>query len=93
VRTPKASCFNPTNEASALIVVDTGEHPDVVLAPWEKYEAGAGSPTPSGEAKEIERLAREYDEQIAAMDEELVRKRRVAFIAGDPRDDPAPSSR
>jgi hypothetical protein len=28
----------------------------------------------------MERLAHEYDEQIAAMDEELARKRRAAFI-------------
>jgi hypothetical protein len=41
----------------------------------------------SEEAKELDRLAREYDEHIAAMDEELARKWRSAFIPGDPRDD------
>jgi hypothetical protein len=79
--------FKPTNEAIGLIVVDTGEHPDLVLALWEKFKAGAGSQVPDAEAKEMERLAREYDEQIAAMDEELARKRRGAFIPGDPRDE------
>ena len=86
--------FKPTNEAIGLIVVDTGEHPDLVLALWEKFKAGAGSAVPDAEAKEMDRLAREYDEQIAAMDEELARKRRGAFIPGDPRDaSPGPSRR
>jgi chloride channel protein, CIC family len=35
---------------------------------------------------EVERIAREYDEQIKEMDEELARKRRGAFIPGDPRE-------
>jgi hypothetical protein len=34
----------------------------------------------------VDRLKREYDEQINAMHEELARRRRAAFIPGDPRD-------
>jgi len=52
-----------------------------------QFKMGAGTPSEGREeAREMERLAREYDEQIAAMDEELARKRRGAFIPGDPRD-------
>ncbi len=77
--------FKPTTQAIGRIVVETREHPDVVLALWEKFKAGAGS-APDADAREVDRIAREYDEQIAAMDEELSRKRRAAFIPGDPRD-------
>jgi excisionase family DNA binding protein len=89
--------FRPTREAIARIVCETGEHPDLVHALWEKYKAGVGAAGSGSdaEAKEIDRLAREYDEQIAAMDEELVRKRRGVFIAGDSDDSngKAPPSR
>jgi hypothetical protein len=44
-------------------------------------------------ARDIDRLTREYDEQIAAMDAELARRRRAAFIPGAPHDEPPPSSR
>jgi hypothetical protein len=37
--------------------------------------------------RELERLTHEYDEQIAAMDENLARKRRAAFLPGDASDD------
>jgi DNA-binding transcriptional MerR regulator len=78
--------FKPTSEAIGRVVFETGEHPDLVRALWEKFKEGVGAPA-SEEAKEIDRLSREYDEQIAAMDEELAQKRRSAFIPGDPRDE------
>lgn len=84
--------FKPTSEAVGRIVVDTGEHPDSVFALWEKFKAGFGSPMADAETKELERLAREYDEQIAAMDEDLARRRRAVFLPGEPRDDDAPPS-
>jgi predicted nucleic acid-binding protein len=73
--------FRATPKQLARIVHETRQHPDVVLALWEKFKAGAGSPATAD--ADIARVAREYDEQIAAMDEELARKRRVAFIPGD----------
>jgi excisionase family DNA binding protein len=85
--------FKPTNEAIGRIVFETGEHPDLVRAMWEKYKIGVGSADTDDETREMERLAREYDEQIAAMDEELARKRRAVFIPADPHDDSPPSSR
>ncbi len=63
-----------------------------MYALWHKFRIGAGSPEADEEAKEMERLAREYDEQIAAMDAELTRKRRAVFIPGDSGDDDAPPS-
>jgi hypothetical protein len=81
-----AAGFKPTTQAIGRIV-ETREHPDVVLALWEKFKAGAGSRA-EADGREVDRLAREYDEQIAAMDEELVRRRRAAFIPtgdGSPR--------
>jgi hypothetical protein len=83
--------FKPTSQAFAQIVVDTREHPDVVLALWEKFTAGAG--TKNDGSRDVDRLEREYDEQIAAMDRELERRRRAAFIPGDPADESPPSSR
>ena len=85
--------FKPTSEAIGRIVFETGEHPDLVHAMWEKFKTGVGAPAIEAEAKEMERLAREYDEQIAAMDEELARKRRAVFIPADAHDDAPPSSR
>jgi excisionase family DNA binding protein len=85
--------FKPTNEAIGRIVFETGEHPDLVRALWEKYKIGVGAPTTDQDTREMERLAREYDEQIAAMDEELARRRRAVFIPDDPPDDAPPSSR
>jgi hypothetical protein len=59
-----------------------------------QFKMGAGSPSEAQEeAREMERLAREYDEQIAAMDEELARKRRGEFIPGDAIDDEAKKRR
>jgi DNA-binding transcriptional MerR regulator len=81
--------FRATPKQLARIVHETRQHPDVVLALWEKFKAGAGSPATAD--ADIARVAREYDEQIAAMDEELARKRRVAFIPGDPRNGTASS--
>src|SRR5580704_10880512 len=85
--------FKPTREAIARIVVETREHPDTVLALWEKFSRGA--PHVDEGSAEVERIAHEYDEQIAAMDRELDRRRRAAFIPGDPSDnsDGPPSSR
>ena len=85
--------FKPTNEAIGRIVFETGEHPDLVRALWEKYKIGVGAPTTDHDTREMERLAREYDEQIAAMDEELDRRRRAVFLPEDPPDDAPPSSR
>jgi hypothetical protein len=85
--------FKLTRQTLANIVVETREHPDVVLACWEKFQAGPGTDASDAEAREMERLSREYDEQIAAMDQDLARRRRAAFI---PTDDPSarpPSSR
>jgi DNA-binding transcriptional MerR regulator len=81
-----AAGFRGTPKELGRIVFETTQHPDLVLALWEKFKAGAGSPAAADEAHEMDRLAREYDEQIAAMDEELARKRRAAFIPGDPRE-------
>jgi excisionase family DNA binding protein len=69
--------FKPTRQAIARIVIETSEHPDVVLAFWEKFQAGVGTEVDPSR-REIERLEREYDEQIAVMDEELRRRRRSA---------------
>jgi DNA-binding transcriptional MerR regulator len=81
--------FKPTPEAIARVVVQTHEHPDTVLALWDKFTRGA----PRVETSEdVARIAHEYDEQIAAMDDELARRRRAAFIPGDAEDGP-PSSR
>jgi hypothetical protein len=85
--------FRATPKQLARIVHETRQHPDVVVALWEKFKAGAGSTQSESEAREVDRLTREYDEQIAAMDEELALKRRAAFIPGDPRDESPPSSR
>ena len=65
--------FKPTPEAIARIVVETREHPDTVLALWDKFTRGA----PRRSGRGLERIAREYDEQIAAMDEDLARRRRA----------------
>lgn len=90
--------FEPTNEMLGRIVFETGEHPDTIQALWERYKIGFGSPAAAAaaeaEAREVERLSREYDEQIKAMDEELARKRRAVFIPSpDSHDDAPPSSR
>jgi hypothetical protein len=86
-----ASGFKPTIEAFARIVVETHEHPDTVSALWETYLRGA--PRIEKGASEVERIAHEYDEQIAAMDRELARKRGAAFIPGEDDNEPPPSSR
>ncbi|HEY1693089.1 MAG TPA: helix-turn-helix domain-containing protein [Polyangiaceae bacterium] len=83
--------FKPTPEAIARIVVETREHPDTVLALWDKFTRGA--PRIDEGSAEVARIAHEYDEQIAAMDRELARRRRAAFIPGDGDDDAPPSSR
>jgi hypothetical protein len=80
--------FVPTNEAIARIVFATGEHPDLVRALWETFKTGVGTPKKDDEQKrEMDRLEREYDEQIAAMDLDLARRRRAAFLPGDASDD------
>jgi excisionase family DNA binding protein len=81
--------FQPTPKQIARVVHETKQHPDVILALWDRFKAGVGSPANDAEEREVDRISREYDEQIAAMDEELVRKRRAAFIPGDPRKDAA----
>jgi hypothetical protein len=77
--------FRLTRQVLGRIVVETREHPDMVLALWAKYRAGSGEPDEG--AREIERLSREYDEKIAAQDKELAQKRRATFIRGDVSED------
>lgn len=85
--------FKPTRQAIAQIVVETREHPDVVLSLWEKFNAGTGSEVDE-DARAVDQIKREYDEQIAAMDRELERRAgRAFFIRGDVDDAPPPSSR
>jgi hypothetical protein len=79
--------FRGTPEQMGRIVLETEQPPKVVRELLEQFRMGAGTPSEEREeAREMDRLAREYDEQIAAMDEELALKRRGAFIPGDPRD-------
>lgn len=84
--------FRGLHKEIGRVVHETGEHPDTVLALWEKFLRGAGSPEKDEETREMDRIAREYDEQIAVMDAELVRKRRSVFIPAEHRDDEAPPS-
>ena len=62
---------------------------------WAEFRLGGGMATEQQEQeREIERIAREYDEQIKAMDEDLIRRRRAVFIPStDVHDDAPPSSR
>jgi hypothetical protein len=85
--------FRGTPKELARIVHETTTHPDVVLDLWQKYRLGANVPTANDQVQEIDRLAREYDEQIAIMDQELARKRRAAFIPGEWDDEGPPSSK
>lgn len=87
--------FRATPEDLGRIVLETGEEPRVIRDLLAEFRMGAGvSPEQQEEEREIDRLSREYDEQIKAMDEALVRKRRAVFIpAGDARDEAPPSSR
>jgi excisionase family DNA binding protein len=85
--------FKGTPEQLGRIVHETGEDPDQVLLLWRKFKLGAGSPAEDQAEREIERLASEYDEQIKAMDEALVRKRRSVFIAAEDENARGPSSR
>ena len=48
---------------------------------------------PTRRPSQTERIAREYDEQIKAMDEALARKRRGAFIPGEPDENVKPPRR
>jgi hypothetical protein len=84
--------FRGTPEQLGRVVHETSQGPDVVLTLWLKFKLGAGSPVDE-EAREMDRLAREYDEQIAAMDEAIERKRRAVFIPSDAQDETPPSSR
>jgi excisionase family DNA binding protein len=78
--------FRGTPEQVGLIVHDTGEDPRLVRELWAEFRMGGGMA--------IERIAREYDEQIKAMDEDLIRRRRAVFIPStDVHDDAPPSSR
>jgi len=80
--------FRGTPEQIGRIVLETEQPPRVVRELLAQFKMGAGTPAEAEEqGREVERIAREYDEQIKAMDEELARKRRGAFIPGDPHDD------
>jgi len=69
--------FRGTPEEFARIVHETEQSPRVVRELWMQFKMGSGVPTEEqAEARELDRLAREYDEQIAAMDYALTRKRR-----------------
>jgi hypothetical protein len=59
--------FKPTREAIARIVIETQQHPDIVALLWKTFSA----PVKSRAQEEMERIAGEYDEQIAAMDAHL----------------------
>jgi hypothetical protein len=83
--------FRGTPKQFARIVHETKQHPDVVVALWEKFKAGAGGSEDTD--ADVDRLEHEYDEQIKAMDEELARRRRAAFIPGDPTMDGAGAGR
>jgi hypothetical protein len=83
--------FKATPKQLAQIVHETKQHPDVVVALWHKFKAGAGSSNGS-DSEEFARLSREYEEQIAAMDDELARKRRVTFIPSQAPEDASPDS-
>lgn len=85
--------FHGTPKELGRIVHETKTHPDLVLALWQKFRLGANVAAANDQVHEIDRLAREYDEQIAIMDQELARKRRAAFIPGEWEDDGPPSSR
>jgi excisionase family DNA binding protein len=87
--------FRGTPEQVGLIVHDTGEDPRLVRELWAEFRMGGGMATEQQEQeREIERIAREYDEQIKAMDEDLIRRRRAVFIPStDVHDDAPPSSR
>jgi transcriptional regulator with XRE-family HTH domain len=76
--------FRAKPEQLARVVHETRQHPDVVLSLLEKFRTGAGpNPGEREEAEDFDRLAREYEEQIKALDTELARKRRATFIRGD----------
>ena len=85
--------FRGTEEQFGRVVLETEQLPRVVRELWAQFKMGAGTTAAAEEeTREMDRLAREYDEQIAAMDEELVRKRRAVFIPGETFDDDAPPS-
>jgi hypothetical protein len=76
--------FRGTEEQFGRIVLETEQSPRVVRELWAEFKMGSGSPSARAEAKrELERLTHEYDEQIAAMDENLARKRRAVFLPGE----------
>lgn len=87
--------FRGTPEQMGRIVLETGEEPCVVRELWAEFRMGGGTTAEQQERlREMDRLAEEYDEQIKAMDEELVRKRRGVFIPSrDMHDEAPPSSR
>jgi hypothetical protein len=76
--------FRGTPEEFARIVHETEQSPRVVRELWAEFKMGSGTMSAQAEAKrELERLTHEYDEQIAAMDENLARKRRAVFLPGE----------
>jgi hypothetical protein len=84
--------FRGTEEQIGRIVLETEQLPRVVREFWAQFKMGGGTTAAADEeAREMERLSHEYDEQIAAMDEELARKR-IVFIPGDAHDDDSPPS-
>jgi DNA-binding transcriptional MerR regulator len=77
--------FRGTPEELARVVHETEQSPRVVRELWAEFKMGSGAPNEEQvEARELDRLAREYDEQIEAMDDALKRKRRGVFIAQEP---------
>jgi hypothetical protein len=76
--------FRGTEEQFGRIVLETEQSPRVVRELWAEFKMGSGTTSARAEAKrELERLTHEYDEQIAAMDENLARKRRAVFLPGE----------
>lgn len=86
--------FRGTFEEIGRIVHETGEEPRVVRELLAEFKMGAGpAPQQQQREEEIERIAREYEEQNRAMDEALDRRRRPRFIPLAQTDEAPPSSR
>jgi hypothetical protein len=82
--------FRGTEEQFGRIVLETEQSPKVVRELWAEFKMGSGTNARAEAKRELERLTHEYDEQIAAMDENLARKRRAVFLpaeAGEAGDD------
>ena len=64
------------------IVIETEQEPEVIRALRQEYEAGFDYEKRQQEQTEEERLRREHDDEMRAMDLELERRRRGAVSEG-----------